>query len=63
MAVADDRRRTGDCRLDGVLQEEVFAQAEHRRDVILQTVQRSPLLRVYRRLINRQYNTLDSIST
>jgi uncharacterized membrane protein len=39
MAVADDRRRTGDCHLDGVLQEEVFAQAGDRRGVILQTYQ------------------------
>jgi hypothetical protein len=37
MAVADDRRRTGDCHLDGILQKEVLAQAEDRRGVILQT--------------------------
>jgi hypothetical protein len=39
MAVADDRRRTGACHLDGVLQKEVFAQAEDRRGVILPTYQ------------------------
>ena len=36
LAVADDRRRTSDWRLDGVLQEEVFAETEDRRGVILQ---------------------------
>ena len=58
VAVADDRRYTGHCHLEGVLQEEVFAQAEDRRGVVLQAYQSA--LRRTQLAIGRAFATIVS---